>query len=191
MKAHKGGDGGPDEAWLERIPDNLFLEPVDYLFADHCRQAELCQMLKTFVLSNHPMMLTTEFAQTMLRFLDDDLVLHIQDEEEDFLPRLKVRAEPADHFGDVLNLMDREHERDSLLAAEVRDGMALLASGKKPEDPDGFRNAVVMMAEMHLSHLNWENAILLPLARKWLKAPDLEAIGRSMAKRRGIPYPGD
>lgn len=191
MTAHKGGAGGPDEAWLARIPDNLFLEPVDYLFADHCRQAELCQMLKTFVLSNPPMMLTPEFARAMLRFLNEDLVLHIQDEEEDFLPRLKVRADPADHFADVLTLMDREHQRDSLLAADVRDGMAVLASGEMPEDPDTFRNTVIMMTEMHLSHLNWENAILLPLARKWLKATDLEAIGRSMAKRRSIPFPGD
>lgn len=190
MTTHKGSTGGPEEAWLERIPDNLFLEPIDYLFADHCRQAELCQMLKTFVMSNHPMMLTPEFAEVVLRFLNEELVLHIQDEEEDLLPRLQVRAEPADHFDDVLNLLGREHKRDSLLAAEVRDGMTLLASGAMPEDPDGFRNSVVMMTEMHMSHLNWENATLLPLARKWLKASDLEAIGRNMAERRGIPYPG-
>jgi len=47
-----------------------------------------------------------------------------------------------------------------------------------------------MLSEIHLSHLNWENTVVLELARLRLNPDDLRAMAKNMAARRGITLPG-
>lgn len=191
MAAKREGNPDPDDLRLEHIPDNVLLDPVDYLFADHCRQADMCEVLKGIAQRDSSPPLDPASAAAILQCLEVDLARHIEDEEHDLFPRLKGRAEPGDRFADILNLMDREHNRDRVLVGEVREGLGRLIEGKALKDPQSFIRAAEMLAEIHLSHLNWENAVVLPLARKRLTSEDLETIGRAMAARRGLNYPGD
>lgn len=177
--------------FVERIPDNVLLDPIDYIFADHCRQADLCEALKTLAAGYFANTPDLELARAVLHSLDIDLSLHIADEEMDLFPRLRARALPEDHFAELLRLLDQEHGRDRALVEEVRDDLSRIAKGDAPPDPDKFRRNAATFADMHLSHLNWENAVVLPLARKRLNGEDLTAMGRTMAARRSVPYPGD
>lgn len=176
-------------AFVERIPDNLLLDPIAYIFADHCRQADLCEILTTFAEQYVAAKPDLQVAASIVKSLGVDLDMHIADEEIDFFPRLKVRTLPDDHFAELLRILDKEHDRDRVLADKVCAGMQRLINGEAPADPDKFRRAITTLAATHLSHLNWENAAILPLARKRLTDEDLEAIGRVMASRRSISYP--
>lgn len=176
-------------AFKERIPDNVLLEPLEYIFADHCRQADLCEALKSFATNYSGAAPNQDMAAVILRCLDVDLSLHIADEELDLFPRLSNRALAEDNFAELLRMLDQEHERDGVLVDEVRAGFACIADGGTLDNPDQFRRAVMTLAATHLSHLNWENSVVLPLARKRLTAEDLDAMGRTMAARRSIAYP--
>lgn len=191
MQAKQEPAPEPSSPFMERIPDNVLLEPIDYIFADHCRQADMCEALRGFAAQHVNSVPDLNTAEKILQCLDVDLSLHIVDEEMDLFPRLRARALPEDHFPDLLRLLRKEHERDRALSDTVRNGLARIVQGEALKNPEQFRRAAMTLAASHVSHLNWENAVILPLARKRLTPDDLKAMGRTMASRRSIPYPGD
>jgi len=175
---------------IERIPDNLLLEPIEYIFADHCRQRDMCSALKTLAKLSISSDIAVEAAETILECLQRDLTHHIEDEEKDLFPLLSKRAKTEDKFDDTLRLLGSEHLRDRELAGEVIVGLKQLAQGEPLQDPHGFRSAAEMLSEIHLSHLNWENTVVLELARLRLSPDDQRAMAKNMAARRGITLPG-
>lgn len=189
MQSGKHVRAGKTNAFTERIPDNVLLEPVDYLFADHCRQADMCEALRCFVDHYFDAPSDPALAADILSCLDNELNLHIEDEEQDLFPRLRACSKPEDHFPELLRLIGREHDRDQSLASEVRAGLSDVVHNRPLADPDRFCRAATALAASHVSHLEWENAVVLPLARKRLSAQDLEDMGRAMAFRRSITYP--
>ena len=182
---------GCSDELAERIPDNILLEPIDYLFADHCRQAVLCDAIHHFVAHFFDDPLNPDRAATILSCLEIDVNLHIADEELDLFPRLRLRVKAADRFPELLRLLDKEHDRNRTLVEQVCADLKRLAQGQSLEDPDRFCRSASALAASHLSHLEWENAVLLPLARLRLTHEDLNAMGKTMAARRSVPYPGD
>lgn len=184
MPAKRATHSALSGAFMERIPDNVLLEPIEYIFADHCRQADLCEALKAFAERSITSTPDPSVAAAMLHSIDVDLGLHIADEELDLFPRLRTRATPDDHFAELLRLLDQEHERDRLLADAVREGLVQIANHEPLADPERFRRAAASLVSAHISHLNWENAVVLPLARKRLTDDDLQAMTRTMSSRR-------
>lgn len=174
---------------LERLPDNLLLEPIEYIFADHCRQRDMCRALKTLIQNDKPSDATTIAATAILGCLQNDLALHIEDEERDLFPLLHRRAKAKDKFDDTLRLLQAEHRRDCVLAGEVVEGLKYLVQGKPLPDPHRFRTTAELLSEIHLSHLNWENAVILKLARLRLSHADQCTMAKNMAARRGISWP--
>jgi len=179
----------PPRIPLERLPDNLLLEPIEYIFADHCRQRDMCAVLKAFAKGGGADGDDAEAAQAILYCLKHDLALHIADEEQDLFPRIRARAKPEDKFDDTLHLMSAEHVRDRELADGVISGLTQLAQGEPIKNLHSFRAAAELLSEVHLSHLNWENNVVLELARLRLNADDQRAMAKSMAARRGIKLP--
>ena len=175
--------------YTDRIPDNLLLEPIEYIFADHCRQMDMCCALEELAERTNSSPPDPQTAQAILVSLENDLNMHVVDEEMDLFPHLSARALPEDHFPELLRLLSTEHERDHALVDEICDGLHRIVRGKPLKKPEKFRRAVGMFAEIHLSHLNWENAVVLPLARRCLTGEELKSMGRAMAARRGITYP--
>lgn len=178
-------------AYTERIPDNLLLEPIEYIFGDHFRQVDMCLALEglaKMALSSPP---DPETAQTIHYSLGSDLKAHLADEEVDLLPALSARAQPEDNFPKLLSLLHKEHVRDYALADEVLRELDGIIQGGALKNPEHFQRAASNLADFHLNHMHWENAVVIPLARRLLTSEDLEAMGRNMAKRRDIVYPGD
>jgi len=174
---------------LERIPDNVLCEPIEYIFADHCRQRDMCEALQALASLCANEEIEAEPAQVLLDWLTVDLPLHIADEEHDLFPRLGAKALPEDKFPDILRLLGTEHERDRDLTAAVIKGLGELAVGSPLKDSEGFRIATEVFAASHLSHLNWENAVVLTLARQRLGQDDQNAMAHNMAARREIELP--
>ncbi|HEY9080201.1 hemerythrin domain-containing protein [Magnetovibrio sp.] len=174
---------------IERIPDNLLLEPIEYIFADHCRQRDMCSALKSLTKMDLSTDIAIEAAEMILACLQHDLARHIEDEERDLFPLLKKRAKPEDKFDDTLRLLGSEHTRDRELANDVIAGLEQIAHAKPLPDLYRFRTSAEMLSEIHLSHLNWENNVVLELARLRLTDDDQRKMAKSMAARRGITLP--
>ena len=173
---------------IEAIPENLFREPIDYLFADHFRQRVVCKFLDEIAFDP----IAAESARLgaiVLAYLEQELPHHIADEEQDLFPRLHSRCSPADKGERILDMLSAEHRRDSDLCAVVLEGLRAVAEGHEPHNCAAFVRAAAAFAETQRRHLAWEDEVVLPLARERLTNEDLADMGRSMAERRGANYP--
>ncbi|MDJ0949222.1 MAG: hemerythrin domain-containing protein [Alphaproteobacteria bacterium] len=164
-----------------------FLDPLEFLLADHHRQRSLCDTLDA--LAEGPVDGDTPATvEAVLSYLIEVMPLHIADEEEDLFPLLARRSRPTDGFDDIVTVLRAEHQADEELFEPVIDAIRRLTD---PESPVRSRHIrpVPAFAEAQRRHLAWENAVVLPLARKRLAAADLVDLGRAMAARRGLAYP--
>ena len=180
----------------EKIPYNLFREPLEYLFADHVRQTAICALIYELsdtlesrtpedTLSEE----TRQKVEQVTHYLDEELPLHIADEELDILPSLRARVRPEDGMDQILEQLGEEHSQDEKLSEELVS--ALKSALRAPASaPTQITDIAGRFAEAHCGHMKWENEVLLPLARKRLTPEDQKQIGRTMAGRRNVPYPG-
>lgn len=173
---------------IEAIPENLFREPIDYLYADHYRQRVVCRYLDE-IAQDHQAARVPEIAALVLDYLVRDLPQHIADEEQDLFPRLRACCTPEDEVQRILMLLSEEHARDQEVVLALPAGLRSLIEGRPVADPEVFVQAASTFAECQRRHLAWEEGVILPLARKRLQPDDLAGLGRSMAARRGVNYP--
>lgn len=186
--AAKRHPAAPDPADLGQIDPKLFLEPIDFLLADHYRQRTLCRLLDGIV-AEPPGLATQVPAAAVCTYLRRDLPWHVADEEIQLFPRLRERAHPGDGTADMLALLEREHGGDQDQANDLLENLDRLARGLAPIDVATFAARVRAFAEVHRRHLAWENAMVVPLARRLLSVADKVEIGRNMARRRALAYP--
>ena len=162
-----------------------FLEPIDFILAEHYRQRLLCEGLAKLT-EKMELAPVAALATRLQGFLAHDLRLHLEDEEQDLFPLLWQRAQPEDNITNVLELLSEEHGLDEDLVDFLLEDLATLASGNQLANPIRFLVNVREFAETQRRHLAWENALLLPVARRRLTEVDLSGLSRSMAERRGI-----
>lgn len=182
---------GPDQLpanEIEAIPDNLFREPIDYLYAEHFRQRIVCKFLDDIVFDPAGPE-AARLATIVLAYLEQELPHHVSDEEQELFPRLSGRCQAEDNAKRLLGVLSEEHRRDGEICEEVLEGLRALSEGREPSQGVAFVRAAAAFAETQRRHLAWEDDVLLPLARARLTAEDLMEIGRGMAKRRGAHYP--
>ena len=171
------------------IEPQAFLDPLKFIRDDHFRQLRMCNLLDSFTyhLEVEPIQ---ELASALLQFIQRDLPLHTADEETDLFPALRRRCRPEDGLEEVLRQLSREHELDKDLADFVIADLEGLAQGLRRSNPTRLLMNIREFAEFQKRHLSWEDRVVLPLARQRLTQDDLAAIGRAMAERRSLAYPG-
>ncbi len=177
-----------DAIELERIPDNLLREPIEFIFADHFRQRSLCATLDKMIAEPKALTLRKR-ATTALRYLQKEMRFHIADEERSLFPLLARRAQPEDALDNLLVLLSEEHDRDRDMAKALIAALRQVISARLSPASDTFSGAALAFSETQRRHLSWENAVILPLARRRLTAEDMVTLGHEMAERRHIPYP--
>jgi len=166
-------------------PAAQLASPLDYVFAEHFRQRTLCWVIDRIADAEER---DEECIGAVLRFLREEFGAHVLDEEEDLFPLLRRRAEPDDRIEEVLGELSQEHAADKLDAEAIVEGL-FAATGRR-RFTKAFRGLLHRFAANERRHLIVENAIVLPLARVRLTIDDLRNLGRRMAARRGIDYPG-
>jgi len=173
---------------IEAIPENLFREPIDYLFADHYRQRIVCKHLDQIAFDPGTDQVA-KLAEVVLDYLERDLPLHIADEEQDLFPRLRARCGSEDRIEGILTQLSEEHARCQELGLHLSAGLRRLAEGHSSTQEDAFLEVASTFAETQRRHFALEERSVLPLARERLSPSDLAELGRSMAARRGAAYP--
>lgn len=171
------------EALQTKLPDNLFAEPVEYVFADHYRQRTLCALLDDIANSES---LDLQIVEAVLNFLKSEFGLHVLDEEEDLFPLLRQRAEPEDEINTVLEQLSQEHANNEGTAHDI---VKILEQFTETKERTVMRDDAVRLLKRFAAnerrHLIVENAIVLPLARVRLTEEDCKQLGQRMAARRG------
>lgn len=165
-----------------RSPTDLRLlgNPLDFISEEHMREREMCALIDRITTDADG---RTEDMQEVLSFLESELPLHLQDEEEDLFSLMLRRCQPEDEIDKVIGRLRSDHGHsmhDTPAAAEILKA-ALGARGTLSEqDRDALRD----YAGHSRRHLILENAVILPIARARLLAEDLEEMRAHMIARR-------
>ncbi len=163
-----------------------FRQPIEFIEAEHVRQVRVQEVF----LQGGGLLPLGELAKQaadLLHFLVVDLTLHHADEEEGLFPILVKRSLPEDKITRVLAQLAREHELDIDLIEFVCADLEKLAAGLGLANSTRFQMNLSELFDSQRHHLQQENRIVLPLARRRLTADDLAVLGRAMAARRGLP----
>jgi len=171
------------ETEIEKLPDALIHEPLNWLFAEHYRHRQLCKLMSD--LARNGAYDENGMAE-VIHFLQHDMPLHILDEEEDLFPLLRRRATPDDDLEHVLGVLSSEHKTDRERTTDLLAG--LLKAQKDRKAPSREANLRLLMTQFvahERRHVALENAIVLPIARLRLQPSDLEALSARLAARRG------
>lgn len=155
----------------------LLRDPLGFLAAEHRRQRAVLGHLER--LARAPRARTARaMAAALLRWLAEELPLHIADEEQSLHPRLR-RHEPA-----VVERLAAGQRRDAHLAAGMATELRALAAGRDPGIAP-LRDAADF-ARLHRHRLALEEETVIPLSRRLLTNEETAALAAEMAQRRGL-----
>lgn len=181
---------GPDRLFPESpdLDDPAFDDPLDILLAEHARQQVICDRLDLLAdgLDTAPL---AEKASEIIAFLEHELAHHTLDEERGLFPRLRRRCRPEDGFELVVERLMAEHALDHDLVDFLVADLELLATGHRLANPMRFLMNVRAFTETQRRHLAWENATVIPLARRRLTPEDLSSLRANMAVHRQLDEP--
>lgn len=163
-------------------------DPIDFILGEHLAHRAMCAELMRVARSDK---FEPEVLAGLADFVRFDLTLHVIDEEEDFFPLVRERCPPEDEVNALLERLTAEHAQDKILAVGVRDVInQCLIEAVPPREIKGGAEALIAFAEHEKRHMTLENAVLIPLARRWLDAADRALLARKFRARRGAAAPG-
>lgn len=174
--ARRGSGQGPTDP-------GLLARPLDFISEDHLRERQICAEIDSLVATEA---FNRQAGVTILRFLNEELGVHLRDEAEDLFPALARRCTEEDSIATVLGRIRQDQDQALSLLPRVRGAIAgCLDSGTALSDAD--REVLARFAAHVRRHLVAENAILLPIARARLTRGDLRRLSDHMRSRRGLP----
>ena len=171
-----------------------FDRPLDVLQACHTQIVRRCDTLErllahlqapapTPVFSDVADVQARQAARAVLAYFDAAAPHHHDDEERNLFPLLEAAA--SSRACDLVETLTLEHDDLSLIWRRLRDDLARIEAGQGTTLDAAL---VKRFVTLNRSHVDFENAHLLPLARRLLGASELERLGRAMAARRGVAY---
>lgn len=162
-----------------------FDRPLDVLEACHGRIARQCDTLDK-LLAHLPSHGADDQAQhaarAVMTYFDTAAVHHHDDEERNLFPLLEQAGAPG--ACDLVETLTLEHDELALLWRQLRPDLQQVEQGRAIVLDEAL---VRRFIGLYRSHLEFENARVLPLARQVLGRPEIEGLGRAMAARRGVP----
>lgn len=166
-----------------------FQDPIGFLYGEHARIGRCCAELAQ--LAEDPAAPgASESAASVLDFLENELPVHVADEEEDLFPLLRDRLSPGDEVVSVIEILRDEHRDDIECGRSLIEPLRRIAAGRRLVDRAMFTRLVHAFTSLQLGHHKLENDVVLRVAGKRLSADDIAQLGRSMAARRGVSYRG-
>lgn len=157
-------------------------DPISLLEAEHASLLALCDVLEQIAdrLPNHVSRKLAGLAASQLAF---DLQTHIRFEEDDLFPLLRERAFLDYPIRSILKQLEREHEADETYAQEIAEELRIIADNGDPRNAEMLGYMLRGFFDSQRRHIQWENALLLPIAREVLQPSDLDRLSRRLAAR--------
>lgn len=179
----RGNGETPTHPGLLATPPGLLATPLDFIVEDHMRERQVCALIDQLAAAAP---LDRQAAVTVLRFLNEELNVHMRDEAEDLFPMLAQRCSTEDAIDTAITRIKTDQGAAMRLLPGVR--AAILGCLDTGSDLSaGQRTKLCRFAGYLRRHIAAENAILLPIARVRLTRSDLRLLSRQMRSRRGLP----
>lgn len=146
-------------------------DPLAVIIEDHALQLELCDLLEC--LADSLPDLNPAIARSAAAILRQGFKPHLWLEEDMLFPLLRRRAPEGSPLRAIMQQLEAEHAADEGFGQELADELQLSA------DTGLVRNAEMVgymlrgFFEHQRRHIEWEDSVLLPLARQTLTQADL------------------
>jgi len=161
---------------------DLLASPLEFISEDHLRERQICAVIDGLIMA---ISLDRKAALAVLRFVNEELNVHLRDEAEDLFPLLMQRCTAEDAIEDTLDRIKADQQAVIRLLPDVR--VALAGCLDTGADLSASERAILTQFAVHMRHhLVVENAILLPIARVRLTQADLRLLSDHMRARRGL-----
>lgn len=128
------------------------------------------------------------YAHSVLSFFKEEWPLRVDDEEYSLMPRLLARQGATETARGLQATLERHHDLVRQGVMDIEEGLCALMGGIVPIAPASFSVNLVHAEDVLRQHIEWEEQIFLPWARKRLTQPDMAAIWREMTERRGVSF---
>ena len=176
-----------------RTPAAGFDQPLELWLACHDRvrrMASLLERLHEHMQNKGADDAAQVTATSIRRYFDEAAPRHHEDEEIDLFPllrRLLPRKAPADatKVAAALDRLEGEHVELGSLWQDVRATLLAIEAGQ-PARLD--RGLVQRFASRYREHCEIEDTVVAAALRRCLAGEDLDALGQSMAERRGVDW---
>jgi hemerythrin-like domain-containing protein len=179
---------------LGQQPDHGFDSPLGLLSDCHRRIERFLSVLSTIAAVRRGAALDDADRRALegaLRYFDTAAPRHSADEEESLFPRLRATEDAAAQAAcATLDRLEADHRiADEHHAAVHAAGGRWLADGTLAQDEvERLLGHIAALERLYREHIAVEDRELFPAAGRLLSPADLEAVGREMAARRGIPF---
>lgn len=156
--------------------------PIEIIAKEHAFQLELNKSLE-FIADGLPDQVDRRLVNEVVSILSNGLTAHFDLEEQVLFPLLRRRAGGETALIAALDQLEAEHARDEDVSGEIVDELRVLTERGQPRNAEMLGYMLRGYFEGQRRHIEWENAVVLPAARRLLDAEDLEAVARAMRDR--------
>lgn len=161
--------------------------PLDFISEKHLRERQICAVIDGLAACAS---FDRRAAEAVLKFMNDELNVRLQDEVEDLFPLLARRCPADDDIGQVITRIRSDLDKATGQLPVIRSILArCLDTGSDIAVED--RKELMRFAGHLQRRLAVENAILLPIAKVRLTKRDLQDLSVRMRSRRGLPRDGE
>lgn len=150
-------------------------DPIGVIEEEHALQMELCGVLET-IADDLPDRVDRELAKVAVSILTRSWPAHIALEETCLFPLLRKKSENDRMALDILDHLEAEHEHDEDFAGEIAMALQAFIDDGHIENPAMLGYMLRGFFQSQRRHIAWENATVLPLARRILVGADLAQI---------------
>lgn len=179
---------------LRQSVDHGFDQPLGLLTDCHRRIEQFLGVLLTLARTRRGVALSDDeraAAERALQYFQAAAPRHTADEEASLFPRLRGCSGPeAEGARRTLAELEADHRVAEQWHAAVHTTFtAWLAAGTLSEaEAVELLKTLEDLQATYTRHIGIEDRELFPLAGRLLPADELEAVGREMAERRGVPF---
>jgi hemerythrin-like domain-containing protein len=127
--------------------------------------------------------------ESALRYFRESAPKHTADEEESLFPRLRRLEHPeVEKTLTALDALESDHRKAEALQAKVDAlGIKCLDQQSLPAaEAEQFRQAVEDLAKTYAEHIQVEDEVVFPAAKRRLSGPEQSAIANEMASRPNL-----
>ena len=164
-----------------------FDHPLEMLHACHGKillQCETLEKLAVHLAEHGSDKAARQAAQGILRYFDTAGKFHHQDEELDLFPALRTCIGPDNaELESLLAHLLSEHTAMVSAWDELRVALLDIADGISTALP---RMLLDRFIDSHRAHIACEESELLPMAEIRLDSRQIQALGETMSRRRGV-----
>jgi hemerythrin HHE cation binding domain-containing protein len=146
-------------------------DPLALVAEDYALQLELCDLPES--LADDLPDCNRAIARSAAATLRQGFKPHPQLEEEMLFPLLRRRAPHGSPLEPIMQQLEAEHAADDSFAHELADELQLLADTGLVRNAEMLGYMLRAFFEHQRRHIEWENRVLLPLARQTLTRADL------------------